>query len=261
MITKSFTLQLDGIVTLDHFAAAIDAWRSALVDISNEAGQEHVLGIYIEELTSGSAFVTSNVVFDAEEPAQHFTKDFIKVGIRARGENVVDFPKSLQNAANLLRKVAATDPGGITIASETADILILPTGDRTDEHKVSLDQSASSPSVEAYGALRGKLQGVSSRSGLKVLIYDNLFDNGVRCSLRKEQLEAVRELLDKLVVIEGLIRRDNISGRPLSISNVWSIQADERDATSQAWLKAFGVLAGVEPDVPVEESIRKVRSG
>ncbi len=55
MITKSFTLQLDGMVTLDRFAAAIDAWRSALTDISNEVGREHVPGIYIEELTSGSA--------------------------------------------------------------------------------------------------------------------------------------------------------------------------------------------------------------
>jgi len=42
-------------VTLDRFAAAIDAWRSALTDISNEVGREHALGIYIEELTSGSA--------------------------------------------------------------------------------------------------------------------------------------------------------------------------------------------------------------
>jgi hypothetical protein len=261
MITKSFTLQLDGMVTLDHFAAAIDAWRSALTDISNEVGREHVLGIYIEELTSGSALVTSNIVFDAEEPAEHFANDFVKVGTRARGENVIDFPKSLQDAANRLRKVAATDPGGITIASDTADILIFATGEQRVEHFDMHARRVSTPSVEAYGALRGKLQSLSSRTGLKVVLYDDTFDKGVRCSLTEEQHETAREHWDKHVVIEGLIRRDRITGRPLSVSQIWNIGRDERDSASQAWLKAFGVLADVEPDVPVEESIRRVISG
>lgn len=261
MITKSYTLQLDGTVTLDRFASAIDAWRTALVDISKEVGQEHILGIYIEDLTSGSALVISSIMFDAEVPAQQFTSDFTKVGTRARGEKVVDFPKSLQKAANLLRSVAAADPSGITIASDTADVLIFPTIDRKTESLVSRELIPSSPSVETYGAMRGRLQSVSSRSGLKAVLYDDLFDKAVRCSLTKEQHETVRELWDKHVVVEGLIRRDRITGRPLSMSNIWNIREDERDPTSLAWLKAFGVLAGVEPDVPVEESIRKVRNG
>jgi hypothetical protein len=119
----------------------------------------------------------------------------------------------------------------------------------------------STPSVEAYGALRGKLQSLSSRTGLKVVLYDDTFDKGVRCSLTEEQHETAREHWDKHVVIEGLIRRDRITGRPLSVSQIWNIGRDERDSASQAWLKAFGVLADVEPDVPVEESIRRVRSG
>lgn len=261
MITKSYTLQLDGIVTLDRFASAIDAWNTALVDISKEVGQEHVLGIYIEDLTSGSALVTSSIMFDAEEPAQQFTSDFTKVGTKARGENVLAFPKSLLEAANRLRSVATADPNGITIASDIVDILIFPTMDRETESIVSGEKSASSPSVEAFGALSGKLQSVSSRSGLKVVLYDDLFDKAVRCSLTKERHETVRELWDKHVVVEGLIRRDRITGRPLSVSDIWHIREDVRDPTSQAWLRAFGVLAGVEPDVPVEESIRKVRNG
>lgn len=218
-------------------------------------------GIYIEDLTSGSALVTSSIMFDAEGPARQFTSDFTKVGAVARGDNVVAFPKGLQEAANRLRSVAAADTSGITIASEADDVLILPSTDMLDEHVASPRLASPSPSMETYGALRGKLQSVSSRSGLKVVLYDDLFDKAVRCSLTEEQHETVRELWDKHVIVEGLIRRDSETGRPLSISNIWAIREDVRGLASQAWANAYGVLSGVEPEVPVEESIRKVRNG
>ena len=261
MITKSYTIQLDGTVTLDRFASAIDAWRTALVDISKEVGQQHVLGIYIEDLVAGSALVTSSVTFDAEESAIQFTSRFTKVGSRARGENVVDFPRSLEKASSLLRSVAAIDPAGLTLASEVADILIIPLDDPLTRLIDIGAPNVTSPSVETYGAIRGKLQSVSSRSGLKVVLYDELFDKAVRCSLTKEQHETVRELWDKHVIVEGLVRRDRITGRPLSISNIWNIRDDERDSKSLAWLNAYGVLADVEPDIPSEENIRKIRNG
>lgn len=261
MITKSYTIQLDGTVTLDRFTSAIDAWRTALVDISKEVGQQHVLGIYIEDLVAGSALVTSSVTFDAEESAMQFTSRFTEVGSRARGENVVDFPRSLEKASSLLRSVAAIDPAGLTLASEVADILIIPMDDPSTGSIAIGETGASSPSVETYGAIRGRLQSVSSRSGLKLVLYDDFFDKGVRCSLTKEQHETVRELWDKHVIVEGLVRRDRITGRPLSISNIWNIQEDERNPNSLAWLNAYGVLAGVEAEIPSEENIRKVRNG
>ena len=262
MISKSFTLQLDGDISLERFTAALGAWQSAVTAIGKNLGSKHILKIEVDELQSGSAIVNIQVTFDGELPAKAFNRDYDRLGAKARGDNVVDFPSYLNNSVKRIQDVASLDADkGITLASETADVLILPVRDSDSSSSSLTSSEILAAHSETYGVVTGRLQSLSSRSGLRIVIYDDLFDKAVRCTLTEEQHETIRDLWDQEVVVEGFVRRDSRTGRPLSIREVRNISQRKVPGDRYAWLKARGAMKNVRPDLSSEELMRLVRNG
>ena len=106
MVARSFTIQLDGAVSLGRLTAALDAWQSALATIAENVGQTHVLDMRVDDLAVGSALVQVRVEFDAEVHASAFSRDYNQVGIQVRDGNVLDFPANLNKPVQALREVA-----------------------------------------------------------------------------------------------------------------------------------------------------------
>lgn len=263
MIKQSYTLQLDGSVSLERFTQALDAWRDTIAAVSLTVGAEHILSTRIDDLSGGSAIVNVEVTFDSEQPAEVFNRDYDLVGFRARGDNVVDFPTAYREPVEKLRRVAGLDGGeGMVIASETADTLISPSLSVAES---SLEALESAPKYgqlsDTFGTVTGRLQSLTSRGGLRVVVYDDLFDRPVRCNLTQSQHENMRDLWDHSVIVQGTLRRDPRTGRPLSVKEVVNIYERKEPMDKYAWMKAKGAMRKVRPDLSSEELIRQARNG
>lgn len=258
MVARSFTIQLDGTVSLGRLTSALEAWQSTLSTIAENIGQSHVLGMKIDDLSIGSAIIQVEVEFDAEEIAIGFSHDYNRVGVQVRDGNILDLPVNLKKPVKKLREAALMDgASGLTLSSDEADILIRPDVWR-DPHLAGPSRRTQ---TEAIGVVIGKLQSLTSRNALKVTIYDIINDKAVRCILTDEQHELARDLWDSDVMVEGLVRRDPATGRPLSIRDIRGIRPRQSPVDTYAWMKARGVLSRVQPESSSEDLIRQARNG
>jgi hypothetical protein len=258
MIHKTFSLQLDGTVSLDRFADAIGVWRDVLRSLSDDLPEGGLVSMQISNLSAGSALVDIDVEFDHESHAEKYQMGFREFGSKIRNGNIYDLPLRQQQPARKLQEVATLDGnGGISISSELDDILIIPPS--RDEQTVSL-KVLKPLNTDALGFLVGKLQSINSRHTLRVVIYDAVHDRAVRATVSNDQHETLRNLWDKDVIVEGLIRRDSTTGLPLSIRNITRIAERKATTDKYAWLKARGALQHINPEASSEELIRQARN-
>lgn len=109
--------------------------------------------------------------------------------------------------------------------------------------------------VVTIGAVRGRVQTLTSRAGLRFTLYDLVHDKAVTCYLRPGHEEIMRDLWGELVTVHGRVRREAETGRPMTIRDVRRIEPlPEGDRGS--WKRARGVR---EDALPAEDRIRRIR--
>jgi hypothetical protein len=108
------------------------------------------------------------------------------------------------------------------------------------------------PAVEAYGAIEGRVQTLTSRGGLRFTLYDMLHDRAVSCYVTEGRDSLLRDIWGKRALVEGWISRDAKSGRPLAVRQITSITelpergpGSYRDARGAVPLKPGGLLPEV----------------
>lgn len=256
MNARLVSLQLDGTVSLIQFSDAVSAWNNLLQSIANEAEPETRAEILIRDLVFGSAIVSADVMLTSAEASMRFAERYRNVGLAVRDGNISHFPPPIRTPAQGLINVLRIDGGqSLTLSSDDMDILIL-----SPQHpSVNQVSRAAKEHVESYGVITGRLQALSSRGSLRFTLYDLLNDRAIRCALSDQQRDQARELWDQVVEVEGIIRRDQASGVPLSIRQVQSIRPVKRTHSKERWMNARGVLRRIAPDVPSEVLIRQLR--
>jgi hypothetical protein len=255
MIKRSYTIQLDGEVTLGRFQRVLEAWHSTLEAISSDVDRNRSHRLLISDLSYGSAIAAVQIEFEREPVASEFEREFELIARQVRSNSIIELPRNLQKPARKLQEAASIDGGeGFTLSSDDADYMISPIASSD-----TVRPNAMPDNIEAIGAVKGKLQSLSSRGALKAVVFDELNDKAVRIALTEEQHDIVRDLWDEIVVVEGMIRRDPESGRPLSLTKVRQISRKSDPPEPFAWRKARGVLAHIHPEKTAEELIREAR--
>lgn len=259
MITKAFIIQLDGDVTLARFYRALEALNGTLEAISDEVNQRYPSSILIDDLSYGSAIAAVGIDFDQEIIASKFEKCFASVARHVRNNTVQDLPESLQGSGKRLHEAAMMDDGaGFTLSTDTSDFVINPA--LWTNAPGQAIENLNMDTAKAFGTVTGMLQSPNSRGALKVVVYDELNDKAVRVSLADDQHELVRELWDTNVVVEGMVRRDPASGRPLAVTEVRNISKKNEPGDPFAWRNARGVLSHIHPEKSSEQLIREARN-
>jgi hypothetical protein len=109
----------------------------------------------------------------------------------------------------------------------------------------------------SFGTIKGTVQTVSNRDGLKIILYDSIFDAPVICHLDDSQLAPLQNILGKKVIVTGRIIRHSETGHPISIENI----ADISLAHAGNYQVARGIFDWQEGDEPAEITIRRLRDG
>ena len=113
-------------------------------------------------------------------------------------------------------------------------------------------------SVTSFGGIQGRVQTLSNRGSLRFMLYDMLNNKAVSCYITSGKEEIMRDIWGKMAVVEGLVTRDPVNGRPISIRHVRNIIPQSEPYIGLDYQASRGVspsLNGLSP----EEAIRRLR--
>lgn len=112
--------------------------------------------------------------------------------------------------------------------------------------------------LASYGIVDGHALSIMSRHQLSFALYDTINDRAVTCYVQRGREDELRGAWHKRAIVEGMISRDPITGRPETVHDVGTITVLD-DESHGRFEDARG--AGPPPaDAPrPEEAIRRVR--
>lgn len=250
------TIVVSGEVALSDFAKAIAHFDNLMKNLSSASGGPDVVWI-IHDLEISSAIATARGIGEPER-VEKVVHDYETVGSALEQDSPIPFPSQVQRAAYGLRKIVRGKIESITLETASREAIIRPPS--TKKARIGIEEPtellvARRPTV-SLGSIHGRVQTLTNRGGLRFTLYDLLHDKAVSCYLKEGYEEIMRDAWGKLAVVTGLVTRDPLSGRPLSIRQVGQVVKEEEE------MGDYRAASGVSPpltDISPEEAIRRLR--
>ena len=240
------TFRLDGEVTIEKLVDAFTRFRAVLKALEDEEGAR--VRWVLAGLDYGSATATARAepldeASVAKIPAM--TGRFVDAAQRvARGE--LDGRPLLRLVRDLTD--IADDVNRVILENSDDDVIF--TG------PVSVAPAAAAPqTTKSLGTVRGRVETLSHRKGLRFTLYDLAADRPVSCYLRADHEEDMRDAWGHIADVTGVVTRDTATGRALSVRRVTSVDV-VREGDPSGFLRARGTAKGNEP---AETVIRRIR--
>ena len=247
MPDTTLTLVLGGDVPLELFAISMLSLRQLVDALTQEVSGEANIDWIMDELTAGNAIATIRGFADRIEDVERVVKAYAVVGQALERHETIPFSRQVEDAA---RKLTAVLNGKITsIRFET---------DAVDSTITTGARDHSPAYLAAFGAIEGRIETLHSRRRLSFTLYDSLNDHAVYCRLRPEQHEVVRNAWDKRAIVEGWIKREPTSGRPVEIDPVDNVRVLP-EADPGSYRRARAIAPAVAGDEPPEAVLRRLR--
>lgn len=247
MPDDTLTLTLNGEVSLEDFAVAMTNFNKLVQGLSVELAFNSTIEWVIESLQGGSATATVRGDTDQLDSLAPIITAYANVGNALKDQKIIPFP-SVQEPAHNITKLLSSKITSIVFATATDDIFI--------ENQYKNDNP--SKLIYAYGRLKGIIQTLSMRHGLRFTLYDILYDLPISGYLKEEQRELVREYWGKKVYVSGMICREPDTGKPLNIRDISEIVPV--DSKPGGFRRAIGIIELKQGETP-EEMISGIRNG
>lgn len=219
MADYTITFQLTGDVTLDVFAEEMRHWSALINGLSVYGEKRAKIVWYVEKLEAGSA--TAVVRGESEDMAgvQETRRDYLTVARRLEAGEPILFPRNISDSALALRRPVAVGNSdtALRLAAGEDEVLIFKQADENSTFR------RRSTATTAYGSIEGRIQTLSSRRGLEFTLFDTLFDKAVTCRLREGEEHLVADKWNRLALVYGLISRNPVTGKPVSIRDISNI--------------------------------------
>jgi hypothetical protein len=254
MPDRTLTLSLHGDVSLRTFAKAMQHFRGIVEGLTEELAPEAELQWIIDDLQAGSATATVRAVGD-EEAAGPVSVAYVGVGRSlARGEPITHLRVVKDEAAALTGILdGEVDYLRFENPEEEATVSAI--------HAVRL--LALEPAIEevcaAHGGVMGRVQTLSNRGGLRFTLYDTLYDKAVNCYLTEGQEEIMRDVWGQAAVVEGMVTRDPVVGRPVSVRRIGRVTPVSQVAPDAYRLARGAIARSANDDREPEELISAAR--
>jgi len=253
MANDTVTLELQGDISLALFAQAIGHFAGLVAELSAEANSPG-LPWEIDGLEIGSATATARCVADDTQAVERVVRSYMEVGHALESGEVIPFPQRVQAHAHALAGVLKNGLHAVRFETAEADAIVT----RLEPPPPFL---VAAPRIElkaAYGAVTGRVQTLTTRAGLRFVLYDTLYDKAVSCYLAADSVDQARDIWDKLATVEGMVTRDVPTGRPLAVRNIRRIQQlDEAEPTG--YQRARGARPRGPNEPRAEDRIRRLR--
>lgn len=242
-------LTLNGEIPVNLFAEAISGLSSLLNALTEEIAAGKTIEWQIIELSAGSATAVIQGIADTDEDdVEKITTAYALIGQQLQfGKPIPYSPKVIQSA----RKIASVLDGKVSSIEFGIDGEI---------YHITQSGFQEKPMTKAYsyGVITGKVENLIGHKTLKFTLYDNLFNRGVTCYVEEEKRELLRNIWGKTVSVTGYIYRDIITGRPLEIHDIETVEIVPMREPG-AYKKARGALSWKPGDETADQTIRRLR--
>lgn len=251
MNDPTLTMALEGDISLEAFATEMNNWRRLVDELSAEVGGSSAILWFIDELSSGSAVATIRGESDDEQIIASVQRAYIDVARSLESGKWVGWPSTVRRYANSMVEMAKLNEKIVAVRFQTSE----------DDVTITARSSADSPTtanLRAFGAVEGRVQTLSSRKGLRFTLYDSLYDKAVTCYLRQGQESLIEDKWNHRAIVEGLISRDPVTGRPVTIREIRAVTQVE-DVSEGSYKDARGIISMRTDEERPEDIIRRIR--
>ncbi len=270
MPDNTVTLVLDGDVPLVEFAKAIANFNELVAALSAEVGHSS-LDWVIQDLSYSSA-LASALAIGPPQDIDSVIVAYGEVGTALETDAPIKYQEPVRTAAKKLISISDARIKVVRLQTAKTEAMVSiapqPQPDVVGEAQalelkpgpvlVPASSMKIFPHQHAFGAVRGRIQTLTNRGGLRFTLYDLLYDKAVSCYFEEGKQELIRDMWGRMAIVEGLVSRDPQSGRPISIRRVGNITPVIEPQDSLDYRDALGAapsLSGLSP----EEAIRKIR--
>lgn len=251
MPDNTLTLYLDGDVSLSEFAETIRHFSSLVDLLSRELASDSKINWVVDDLQAGSALASVVGVSSDEGAVLRVVEAYENVGRSLQRHEPIPFPESIAREAVAITKVLGDKI--VSVSFQTASEASVVYGDYDIEKQVA------SGALLSFGAVKGKVQTLSSRGKLKFTLYDPLFDKPVTCYVKEGTLQnRLKEIWGQNVTVYGRVAREPEHGRALSVRDITRIE-DDVNMQSGSYKAARGAFNWSEGDEPAEVTVRRIR--
>ena len=202
----------------------------------------------MEDLRPGSAVATLRGEADDPSKVEQIVEEYEKVGSAlARHEDLWTYNRQITGAATAIRDLALTVE---YVRFETPDEDHVIYGDGRTDVEVATKIS--------IGAVTGRVQILSNRTGLRFNLYDEVQDKAVACYLASGQEDLMRKAWDRRARVSGNVSREATTGRPIAVRHIMRVEILE-DIAPGSYRRARGAVPW-KPDYKMpEEIVRQLR--
>ncbi len=248
----SVTLRLGGFVTMANFARATSDFSKALAELTKERSADARVEWVISGLEYGSAILTASPLpFSAEDedlvPA--LVGAFIEVARQVQ-EHPAVLDRPVLRLIHSISQVAVDEEHEVVFETAESEVLFFrgsPSAPRGRQPQAVL------------GTVRGRVQTLQQRKGLRFVLYDLIHDKAVTCYLSETQEDLMRNAWGRLVEVSGTVTRDLVTDRPRAVRRVTDVKVLADDGGVFDFRRARGVVRPAPDAPPSEVSIRRVR--
>lgn len=252
-MSDTVTIALDGTVSLSDYSVAVSRFAALVTALAVESQAEDVAW-QIEALDYSSAITTARGLpqnGSGSEQVDRVVRAYLEVGkALEHGTTIPYSPKVGREARAIAEVLKGSQVDAIRFETAEADAII---------REVAVAQAPPVATRQgAYGAVTGRIQTLTNRNALRFIVYDHIYDRAVSCYLVEGRESMMRQMWDRIAIVEGWITRDPETGRPLTVRRVSSVTPlTEREP--QDYMKARGALPLSDGDDRPENVIRRLR--
>ncbi len=249
----TMTLVVSGDLSLKSFAAAVARFEALVRQLTLENAPKSEITWAIDDLQRSSAITAVRGRGDPRH-VELVVDAFLDVGRSLEARERIRHSQGVAKEAERLARVIKDEVESIRFETSEAEAVVLPESAAELAPGASFDRFGPG----AYGAVTGRVQTLSNRGGLRFTLYDLLHDKAVSCYLLEGSEEQMRDAWGRPAVVEGWVRRDAITGRPLTVRRIARVQVLP-EAELGAYIQARGAGAPFDGDLSPEDAIRRVR--
>lgn len=249
MAADQLTLELSGAVSLPKFAEAMKRFQALIADLSKEIGKEGGVNWQVQDLNYGSAITTVQGRGRSPDEVERIVIGYGHVGVALAQRTNIPYSEKVQRSANSLANVVG---GGVTALRFETTFIDAVVGPQTNAAR-------DTPSITyAYGAIKGTVETLTTRRGLRFTLYDQIFDRPISCYLQDTQQQDMREAWGRSVIVSGIIGREPATRRPVVVRDIQNIEI-VADVSPGSFRLARGALGAHDESLPSELIIRSMR--
>ncbi len=244
--------RLDGEVTIGKLSEACVRFAKVLqaLDESHHARVRWVLA----GLDHGSAAVTARAI-PLDEEAREFIPAMCEEVLQAasRVASIRVEESQIRSDRPLLDRVrelayVVDENNHITLEAAGTQVTFTP----SILHATAESQTKTTSSL---GTVRGRIETLSHRRGLRFFLYELVTDRPIRCHPDSDLEDTMRSVWGRVADVAGTVTREATTGQPISIRHITAVSTVE-EGDPMGYLQARGALRTREP---AEQAVRRAR--